>query len=80
MLDENMLQCVVEDNGIGRERAREYKSKSATSKKSLGMKLTEDRINILNQYAQTNASVEIIDLVDENNEASGTRVVLKIPV
>jgi hypothetical protein len=44
------------------------------------MKLTEDRIAILNQYAQTNASVEIIDLVNEAQEAAGTRVVIKIPV
>jgi hypothetical protein len=44
------------------------------------MKLTEDRIAILNQYAQTNASVEIIDLVNDANVACGTRVVIKIPV
>jgi geranylgeranyl pyrophosphate synthase len=80
MLDDNVLECVVEDDGIGREKARDFRSKSATSKKSLGMKLTEDRIAILNQYAQTNASVEIIDLVNEANVACGTRVVIKIPV
>lgn len=79
MLDETVLQCVVEDNGVGREKAREFKSKSATSKKSMGMKLTEDRIAILNQYAQTNASVEIIDLMDEN-QAAGTKVIIRIPV
>jgi ligand-binding sensor domain-containing protein len=80
MLDDNVLECVVEDDGIGREKARDFRSKSATSKKSLGMKLTEDRIAILNQYAQTNASVEIIDLVNDANVACGTRVVIKIPV
>ncbi|WAC14521.1 sensor histidine kinase [Dyadobacter pollutisoli] len=80
MLDDNMLECVVEDNGIGREKARDFRSKSATSKKSLGMKLTEDRIAVLNQYAQTSASVEIIDLVDGDHKAAGTRVVIKIPV
>ena len=77
---ENMLQCVIEDNGIGREKARELKSKSATTKKSLGMKLTENRISLLNRHAQLNASVEIIDLVKEENEAAGTRVILNIPI
>lgn len=80
MIDENMLECVVEDNGIGREKALEFKSKSATGKKSLGMKLTEDRIAVLNQYGQTNASVGIMDLVDSDGEAAGTRVTIKIPV
>jgi len=77
---ENMLQCVIEDNGIGREKARELKSKSATTKKSLGMKLTENRLSLLNRHAQLNASVEIIDLVKEGNEPAGTKVILNIPI
>ncbi|MCF0070165.1 histidine kinase [Dyadobacter sp. CY261] len=80
MLDDNRLECVVEDNGVGRGKAAEFRSKSATGKKSLGMKLTEDRIAVLNQYARTSASVEILDLEDENRRASGTRVVVTFPV
>lgn len=80
MIDESVLECVVEDNGIGREKAGEYRSKSATGRKSLGMKLTEDRIAVLNQYAQTNARVEILDLKNETGEPSGTRVTITIPV
>lgn len=80
MLDENTLECIIEDNGVGREKAAEYRSKSATGKKSLGMKLTQDRITVLNQYMQTNASVEIVDLEDDHRVATGTRVVVIIPV
>jgi ligand-binding sensor domain-containing protein/two-component sensor histidine kinase len=80
MIDEGMLECVVEDDGIGREKALEFKSKTATGKKSLGMKLTEDRIAVLNQYAKTNASVDIMDLEDSPGHASGTRVTINIPV
>jgi Fe2+ or Zn2+ uptake regulation protein len=75
-----MLQCTVEDNGIGREKAKELKSKSVTRNKSLGMKLTEDRIHLLNQFAESNASISIIDLTDEAGISTGTRVILKIPV
>jgi putative methionine-R-sulfoxide reductase with GAF domain len=78
--ESNMLQCVIEDNGIGRAKAKELKSKSATTKKSLGLKLTENRLALLNKHAELNASVEIIDLVDENNIPTGTRVILKMPV
>jgi ligand-binding sensor domain-containing protein/putative methionine-R-sulfoxide reductase with GAF domain len=76
----NMLQCVIEDNGIGRAKARELRSKSATTKKSLGMKLTESRLALLNKHAELNASVEIIDLVEPTNEAAGTKVILSIPI
>lgn len=80
LIGDNVLQCVIEDDGVGRDKAKEYKSKSVTTRKSLGMKLTEDRISILNKYASLNASVQIIDLVDNNGVAAGTRVILKIPV
>jgi ligand-binding sensor domain-containing protein len=79
-VNDHILECVIEDNGVGRDRAREFKSKSATTKKSLGMKLTQDRINILNQYASIDASVQIIDLVDDRSLPTGTRVIVKIPI
>ena len=62
MLNENMLECIIEDNGVGRAKAKELKSKSATTRKSLGMKLTEGRISLLNKHTELNASVDIIDL------------------
>lgn len=74
----NMLECIIEDNGVGREKAGELKSKSVTKKKSLGMELTENRLLLLNQYAAVRSSVEIIDLKNED-EAIGTKVILKIP-
>ena len=80
MAGESMLQCTIEDNGVGREKAKELKSKTATSRKSLGMQLTENRLNLLNKHAQLNASVEIIDLGNGKSEAAGTKVILKIPV
>jgi LytS/YehU family sensor histidine kinase len=80
MITETMLQCTIEDNGIGRQLAKELKSKSATTRKSLGIKLTEDRISLVNKHAQLNASVDIIDLKLDNGQAMGTKVIIKIPV
>ena len=80
MPGENLLQCIIEDNGIGRKKAKELKSKTATSRKSLGMQLTESRINLLNKHTERNASVQIIDLQSETEEPEGTIVILKIPV
>jgi putative methionine-R-sulfoxide reductase with GAF domain len=79
-LSENMIKVVIEDNGIGRDKAQELKSKSATTRKSLGMKLTENRLSLLNKYAKVTASVDIIDLKTEGEQAEGTKVVLKIPI
>ncbi|MEI9943675.1 MAG: histidine kinase [Chitinophagaceae bacterium] len=80
MIGDSVLQCEVEDNGVGRDKAQELKSKSAISRKSLGMKLTQDRLSLLNKHAELNASVDIIDLKEEDGESLGTKVVVKIPV
>ncbi|GAO41421.1 histidine kinase [Flavihumibacter petaseus] len=77
--DGNALECTIEDNGVGRHRARELKSKSAATRKSLGMQLTEQRLNLLNRQSETPASVTILDLYHDGNP-SGTRVLLRIPL
>lgn len=74
------LHCVIEDNGIGRKKARELKSRSVTRHKSMGMKINTDRIAITNQLYNMKASVTITDLEDGKGEAAGTRVSLRIPV
>ncbi|MCB9294135.1 MAG: histidine kinase [Lewinellaceae bacterium] len=74
------LAIVVEDNGIGREMAKVLKSKSATLHKSHGMKVTAERIEIINQIYEAKATVEIEDLKNGGGEAAGTRVSLFLPL
>ncbi|MBN8860127.1 MAG: histidine kinase [Sphingobacteriales bacterium] len=75
-----LLECTIEDDGVGREKAKELKSRSTSTKKSLGMKLTVDRLSLLNKETFRDATVEILDLKNKSGEATGTKVVLKIPV
>lgn len=78
--DNNKLKCVVQDNGIGRQKAEELKvGKSANRKRSMGMQITRDRIEMINKLYGTNTKVEITDLVDQEGRPKGTRVELTIP-
>lgn len=79
MKDENNLLCSIEDNGIGREKALELKSKRLTSHKSVAMEATKDRLDILNSLRKQKVSVKIIDLY-QKEIATGTRVELVIPL
>jgi LytS/YehU family sensor histidine kinase len=74
------LTVIIEDDGIGRGKAAELKSKQVLKKKSYGMQITEDRIAIINRIQNINATSEIIDLKDKNGNALGTKVVLTIPL
>jgi LytS/YehU family sensor histidine kinase len=76
--DEEFLHISITDDGIGREKAAELKSKSATHK-SHGLKVTSQRIEMMNKLNSTGAQVTIIDLKDEKGHATGTRVELIIP-
>ena len=74
------LRIMITDDGVGRAKAAEYKSKSATHNKSFGMKITAERIELINQMYHTNTQVAITDLVDECGRATGTKVIVDIPL
>ena len=77
--NEEFLNISITDDGIGREKAAELKSKSATHKPH-GLKVTSQRIEMMNKLNSTGAKVQIIDLKDEKGTAAGTRVKLIIPI
>jgi ligand-binding sensor domain-containing protein len=72
-----VLVITVEDNGVGRNSAKPKLETS--SKKSHGLKITQDRLSILTREGFP-SSVEIIDLKNESNEPLGTKVVIRITV
>ncbi len=74
----NMLECSIEDNGVGREASESFKSKTLTQKKSLGLKLTKERLALLNEQESPGSSVTVIDLKDASGKACGTKVVISI--
>jgi LytS/YehU family sensor histidine kinase len=76
-LDNNVLNCYITDNGIGRKNAEVLKTKSAEKQKSMGMQITADRLALFNNdEEQTIFNIE--DLVNADRQPAGTRVILKI--
>jgi hypothetical protein len=74
------LQVLISDDGIGRAEAAHLKSKSAMPKKSFGMKVTSERIALINQLYKTSTHVQIRDLVDSEGHTAGTEVRLEIRI
>jgi sensor histidine kinase YesM len=77
---DNTLIATIEDNGIGRDMAQRMKSKSATEHKSHGMKVTAERIDMINRIYDTQAKLEIIDKLGDTGIAFGTKVKIEIPL
>ncbi|PZR27566.1 MAG: hypothetical protein DI535_10095 [Citrobacter freundii] len=78
--EDNNLQIIIRDNGVGRARAAELKSRSATAHRSFGMSITHERMELINQMYNTSMSVVINDLHDEQGNATGTEVIIDIPI
>ena len=74
------IQCVIEDNGVGRKQAKEFQERRSPLHKSFAAKATEERLNLLNYGRDNKIGVEIVDLYNENKEARGTKVILSIPI
>ncbi|MEZ5038801.1 MAG: histidine kinase [Saprospiraceae bacterium] len=71
------IQIIIEDDGVGRAKSAAMKASSVLQQKSVGMKINQERLHVMGRAK--GAKVEIIDLFDENGQANGTKVVLKIP-
>ncbi|MCG7857272.1 histidine kinase [Flavihumibacter sediminis] len=79
-LQSDCLQVTITDDGIGRIKSASLKSKSVLANKSFGMKVTNERISLINQLYQTHTKVQVNDLIDNEGTAAGTEVVLEIPI
>jgi sensor histidine kinase YesM/ligand-binding sensor domain-containing protein len=77
--EKDMLKVVIEDNGIGRIKAEALRSKDVIKNKSYGMQISRDRIMLIRNIYKIQSSVEVIDLNDENGNASGTKIILRMP-
>jgi ligand-binding sensor domain-containing protein len=66
------IKYIIEDNGVGRKKAGEYKLLNKPRHTSMGMQLTEKRIQLFNK--NENGSVKIVDLYHADQSPAGTRV------
>lgn len=72
--EKNFLVCEIDDNGIGREKAAELKSKMHFEYQSKGMNISRRRAELYN------IQQEVTDKKDEHGNATGTTITVKIPL
>lgn len=78
-LADGLLLCSVEDNGIGREAARQLRNGSEVHG-SKALSITQRRLELLGEEAGARAGYKIVDLKDDTGVALGTRVDLHLPI
>ncbi|MDB4533745.1 histidine kinase [Vicingaceae bacterium] len=67
------LNCTVTDNGIGRKKAQEIKSRQQQNHQSFSVNATKSRFKIMQSHYQQDLGVDFEDLQE------GTKVIINIP-
>ena len=76
------LVCHIEDNGVGRERAKEIQSKSRKGYKSQGLKIMEERLKIFNLIGDADIKFLIEDKIKDPSHPDtdiGTIIEIRFP-
>jgi tetratricopeptide (TPR) repeat protein len=79
-LGSGMMEIRVEDNGIGREAAREMLKGKIRQNPSRGLSVTEQRLAVLREKHGWESSIQYHDLVDADGQPAGTCVILQLSV
>ncbi|MGJ8745773.1 tetratricopeptide repeat-containing sensor histidine kinase [Polaribacter sp.] len=74
--DKETLSIFIIDDGIGREKSQELKTKNQLKQKSKGMSNIKNRISILNDMYKDRISVEVSDAL-QNGEGTKVALLLK---
>lgn len=78
-LNENQLQIDIIDNGIGRQKSNEIKKKKLLKRNSVGISLSEERMEHFSKNYMNSSDIFFTDLYDKKTPI-GTKVTLLIPL
>ncbi len=71
---------MVEDNGVGRAKTAELNTQQGRGHKSRGLQIVNERLAIIRAANPGNYDVKISDLFDRQQNPSGTRVEITLPL
>jgi signal transduction histidine kinase len=74
------MTIIIEDNGVGREKAAEIAARNGKKHQSHGMEITKSRIEMINETWNSRFGFKIEDLKSDDGKATGTRVVFTIKI
>ncbi|MGH2649114.1 MAG: tetratricopeptide repeat-containing sensor histidine kinase [Ginsengibacter sp.] len=77
-LEDDYIIYKIEDNGVGRAEAAVYKARNKSKHVSLGLQITNERINIFNEQHHAQNMLKIEDLYDVKGQPSGTSITIKV--
>ncbi|MCB0382188.1 MAG: tetratricopeptide repeat protein [Psychroserpens sp.] len=78
--NKDFISISIEDNGIGRAQSSQINKDKLLKRKSVGISLTKARLANFSKGYVSDYNIHIEDLYDHDQNASGTKVIVDIPV
>lgn len=79
-IDEDHLICRISDNGVGIYQSQKEKKKLVNVHKSMALKITENRLKMMETILKKSTSLVISELKNESGKIEGTSIIVKIPI
>jgi sensor histidine kinase YesM len=76
--EKDFLNCIITDDGVGKAKAEALNSLSAKKEKSMGLKITAERLSLFNGEKEMEHFYEMDDVLNETGHIAGTKVSVKI--
>ena len=73
-----LIQCVIDDNGIGREMAQQINRRRRSRHKSVGISITQERLRLSRKLNNSQMGVSIVDKKNEEGKALGTTIIINL--
>lgn len=77
---EDYITITITDNGIGRKESSRINSSRVLKRKSVGIAITKARLANFSKGYTSDYKIDIEDLYDHLGNASGTKVIVNIPI
>ncbi|WP_420573113.1 sensor histidine kinase [Kordia sp.] len=76
---EDLISCTIVDNGIGYSKSLQEGKNNAKTHNSISGDIVKERLAIYKKQTKSNASLEIEDILDSEQQCVGTKVILNLP-
>lgn len=72
----NIVECIIDDNGIGRDKSKHFKPHYEATYQSKGIGLTQSRLELDKKLNEREDTVQLIDKKDGTGQAIGTTAII----
>jgi len=78
-VNQDILECTIEDNGIGRNKSDELNARNTSKPPSMALQISTERLKLLGSIYNKKLALRFMDMT-EGSDDCGTKVYVELPI